>query len=126
MNDKGGMLIYDGDCRFCTTSANWIAKRWSANSGARAVAWQLVDLKVIENSQLALEDLERSAWWIDGDLEEGGSRAVGRALMRAGGTWALLGRLILVPPVSWIAPIGYGAVVRFRHRLPGGTPACKL
>ena len=120
------MLIYDGACGFCTTSANWIVRRWPADSGARAVAWQSIDLKVIGNSQLVLEDFERSAWWIDGDLEEAGSRAVGRALILAGGTLGLLGRLILVPPVSWIAPIGYRVVVRFRHRLPGATPVCKL
>jgi len=29
------------------------------------------------------------------------------------GDVALLGRLILVPPVSWIAPIGYGALCAF-------------
>lgn len=120
------MLIYDGDCGFCTTWANWIAGRWSVQSGARAIPWQFVNPQVAENSQLALADLKRSAWWIDGDLREEGSRAVGRALVAAGGTWALLGQPILVPPVSWIAPFGYRFVAHFRYRLPGGTPDCKL
>ena len=120
------MLIYDGDCGFCTTSANWIAGRWSVQSGAQIIPWQFVNLQVIENSQLELEDLKQSAWWIDGELREEGSRAVGRALVAAGGTWAVLGQSILVPPVSWIAPFGYKFVARFRHRLPGGTPACEL
>lgn len=125
MNGNTGWLIYDGDCGFCTTAANWIVGRWPVQSGARAIPWQFVNSQVIEDSQLASEDLKRAAWWIEGDLREQGSRAVGRALVEAGGLLAILGRSILVPPLSWIAPFGYKFVARHRYRLPGATPACK-
>ena len=38
----------------------------------------------------------------------------------------LLGWLIATPPWSWLAAAGYDFVARFRHRLPGGTPACEM
>ena len=125
MNATCGWLIYDGDCGFCATSAKWIVGRWSVQSGARAIPWQLVDPQVIADSQLTLEDLRRAAWWIREDLREEGSRAVGRALAEAGGSLSLLGRSILVPPLSWIAPTGYRLIAHYRYRLPGATSACK-
>ncbi len=46
--------------------------------------------------------------------------------MATHGPWAVAGRILLAPPVSWVAPLGYRLVARYRHRLPGGTPACKV
>ena len=87
--------------------------------------WQrLLDGRKAE-LELAGVDVARSAWWIDGARVEGGSRAVAFALMAAPGPWAVAGRILIVPPVSWVAPMGYRLVARYRHRLPGGTPACK-
>jgi len=63
---------------------------------------------------------------IDGnDLDEG-ARAIARALIAAGGLWEILGRVLLFPPISWISALGYRIIARYRHFLPGGTPACKL
>jgi len=42
-----------------------------------------------------------------------------------GSVWGLVGRLLLVPPVSWLAAVGYSVVSRYRYLFPGGTPACK-
>jgi len=36
------------------------------------------------------------------------------------------GKLILMPPFVWLAKPGYALVARYRQKLPGGTPACKL
>ncbi len=46
--------------------------------------------------------------------------------MAAGGVWGLIGRLMLVPPVSWLAAAVYAVVARNRHRLPGATDACRV
>jgi predicted DCC family thiol-disulfide oxidoreductase YuxK len=80
---------------------------------------------VVTASTLTVADFQRAAWWIDGSRREEGSRAVGRALVAAGGLWVMAGWVLLVPPVSWVAPLGYRLVARYRYRLPGGTPACK-
>jgi predicted DCC family thiol-disulfide oxidoreductase YuxK len=51
---------------------------------------------------------------------------VARALLRAQQPWSLLGRLLLLPPISWIAPFSYRVVARYRYRLPGATPTCRI
>jgi predicted DCC family thiol-disulfide oxidoreductase YuxK len=118
-------LVFDGDCGFCTTSANWIARHWPERDGPVATPWQRLPADVVTASTLTVADFQRAAWWIDGSRQEEGSRAVGRAFIAAGGAWALVGWALLVPPISWVAPLGYRLVARYRYRLPGGTPACK-
>lgn len=125
MLQSGCTLVYDGDCGFCTTSATWIARRWP-EGGPTAVPWQRLPTDVIAEAGLTPEDLQRAAWWIDGDSGEEGARAVARALGAASGPCALLGSILLVPPVSWVAAAVYRLVARFRHRLPGATPTCRV
>jgi hypothetical protein len=36
------------------------------------------------------------------------------------------GNLILIPPFVWLARPGYALVAKYRQKLPGGTPACKM
>jgi len=119
-------LIFDGECGFCTTSARWIARHWSGADAPEAVPWQLLPAERAVELRLTRADFERSAWWVDGGRPEGGSTAVARALVAARGPWGVVGRILLVPPVSWVAPLGYRLVARYRHRLPGGTPACRI
>jgi predicted DCC family thiol-disulfide oxidoreductase YuxK len=119
---NGPMLIFDGDCRFCTSSANWIEHRLPA--GAHVAPWQRLDIGVLGLSE---HDVETAAYWVD---ERGrtyrGHRSIAKALIAAGGVWKPLGALMLVPPISWLAALTYVVVAKNRHRLPGGTPACKL
>jgi predicted DCC family thiol-disulfide oxidoreductase YuxK len=71
-------------------------------------------------------EAQRKAWWIESDgRRSGGHRAVARALLACRGGWPLLGRLLLLPPVSWLAVPGYALVARYRRHLPGVKPACK-
>ena len=126
MEERSRTLVYDGACGFCTTSADWISRRWPAEGGSIAIPWQLLSQDAVGELQLSHDDLARAAWWIDGDRREEGSRAVARALVAAGGLWAVAGWILLAPPISWIAPLGYRIVARYRYRLPGGSPACKV
>jgi len=126
LDDIGPELIYDGDCGFCTSSAQWVARRWSGAESPTAIPWQHLPEGRAEQLHLTPDDFARSAWWVDGDRVEGGSRAVARALEATGGGWTVVGRILLVPPASWVAPLGYRVVARYRHRLPGGTPACRV
>jgi predicted DCC family thiol-disulfide oxidoreductase YuxK len=119
------ILIFDGDCGFCTTSARWAQRRF--RHGERAEAWQLIGDGVLERFGLSEKDVREAAWWVDdGDVRERGHRAVGRALVAGGGWRWAAGRLVLTPPVSWLAAGVYRLVVRWRYRLPGGTPACRV
>ena len=119
------VLVYDGDCGFCTTSASWIARHWPEGDGRVAVPWQRLSPDEVRETHLSQDELRRAAWWIEGEEAEEGSRAIARALIAARGRWSLAGWILIAPPVSWIAPLGYRVVARYRYRLPGATPACK-
>jgi NADH dehydrogenase len=124
--DRGdALLIYDGDCGFCTTAARWAAKGF--RRGERIEAWQLLDESELAALGLRVDDVQEAAWWIDtdGSLERG-HRAAGRALEAADGWRRLIGTMMLAPPTSWLAAVVYRVVVRYRYRLSGVSPACAI
>jgi len=115
------VLVYDGDCAFCSACARWIAARWRGPE--HAIAWQQLDA---ERLGLTLDDVRSAAWWIDADGRRSrGHLAIAHALRAAPGWPSLLGRILLVPPFRWLAASSYPLVARWRHRLPGGTAACR-
>lgn len=125
MGHTGNMratLIYDGDCGFCTTCVRFIERH--LRTTARIVPWQqapLADLGVTE--QEARDALQ----WVDQHGRvSAGHAAIARLLIDSGLPWKLAGRVLLVPPVSWVAAFGYRLVANNRQRLPGGTPACAV
>jgi uncharacterized protein YbjT (DUF2867 family)/predicted DCC family thiol-disulfide oxidoreductase YuxK len=119
------VLVFDGDCGFCTSAAGWAAREF--RHGERAEAWQLLGSDFLDQHNLSLGDVSEAAWWVDGSGgRERGHRAIGRALMAGGGLRRVLGALVMVPPVSWLAAGAYRLVVRWRYLLPGGTPACRV
>ncbi len=118
-------LIYDGDCGFCTTTARWAARNF--HRGERAEPWQFLGEDFLGAHGLGLDDVQEAAWWVDDNgLRERGHRAVGRALLAAGGWRSLVGWFALTAPTSYVAAAVYRLVVRLRYRLPGGTPACRV
>ena len=119
------LLIYDGDCGFCTSSANWAASRWRQRD-AEAVPWQFLTPQELAAHGLTEGDVSASVWWIDASGRPFRAHvAIGRALAAGSGWSAIAGRILLVPPFRWIAAVGYPLVSRWRHKLPGGTPACR-
>jgi predicted DCC family thiol-disulfide oxidoreductase YuxK len=113
-------LVFDGDCGFCTTSANWLAR------GDRVVTvpWQFLDLDTVG---LTVDQVSSSVWWLVDDRPvEHSSRAIGRALLLRGAPWSWAGRVLMVPAVRPLADAVYRVVARYRHQLPGGTPACRM
>jgi predicted DCC family thiol-disulfide oxidoreductase YuxK len=112
--------VFDGDCGFCTTSANWLAK----GGRVEVVPWQFLDLASVG---LTVEQVSESVWWLTDDRPvEHSSRAIGRALLHRGAPWSWAGHLLLVPPMRPLADAAYRLVARYRYKLPGGTPACRL
>ena len=114
-------LVYDGDCGFCTRSAG-VARRLLP--GTSTVAWQQADLAAIGVTPARAQP--EVLWVAESGRVSGGARAIAQALRAAGGVWALLGILLLLPPISWAAQGIYRVVAANRMRLPGGTAACAL
>lgn len=113
------VLVYDGDCGFCTACVR-VVRRWM-RPDADAVAWQDAELGAlgVTREHAAYEVL----WVTPAGRVYGGAHAVAKLLLRAGGGWSPLGAVLLLPGVRWVARGVYRAVADRRGRLPGGT-AC--
>ncbi|REF36571.1 thiol-disulfide oxidoreductase DCC family protein [Thermasporomyces composti] len=116
------VLLYDGDCGFCTWSAE-LLDRWVGTS-ATLIPWQLADHAALGTTP---SRAEREVLWVGTDGRvEGGVAAVARVLRTGRRGWRPLGVLLSLPPVRWLGSGLYWLIARNRHRLPGGTPACAL
>lgn len=117
-----GLLIFDGDCGFCTSSVSFI-RRW-INSNVDATPWQRADLNALglthEQCAAAVQYRAESERW-----SSGGAAVI--ALLRDSRLpWRWLGRLLAPAIVARAVERLYQLVADNRHRLPGGTPACQL
>lgn len=119
---SNALLVFDGDCAFCTT---WVERlRDRLPTFPEAQPWQWLDLADLG---LTREDVASAAWYLGPKGRGAGHLALSmilRSQPRVGLRFA--GWLIATPPYSWVVAIGYAVIARFRHRLPGGTPACAL
>jgi predicted DCC family thiol-disulfide oxidoreductase YuxK len=101
------LLIFDGDCRFCTACATWAQRRLR---DADVVPGQRVDVAAYG---LTAKDVSAAAWWVDDRRRVyRGHRAIGKALQACGGWWRAVSWLCLTPPFSWVAWAVYGLVAR--------------
>jgi predicted DCC family thiol-disulfide oxidoreductase YuxK len=115
------ILLFDGDCGFCTTSARFIERH--VPSTAEILAYQFADLEALGTTA---DRASREVLWVRGDRVRGGAQAIAGLLIDAGGLWRVLGLVIRLPPFRWIAAGVYHLITVNRFRLPGGTPACAL
>jgi predicted DCC family thiol-disulfide oxidoreductase YuxK len=115
-------FVFDGDCAFCTTCANFVG-RW-VPTPARVIAWQHADLAALGVTRAAA--IEAVQWVEQGRPVLAGPEAIGALLRASNLFWKPLGWLLALPPVRWAAWPVYRWVARNRHRLPGGTAACAV
>ncbi|MEM7142462.1 MAG: DUF393 domain-containing protein [Actinomycetota bacterium] len=115
------MLVFDGDCGFCTSSARWIERRLPDDIAV--VPWQSLDLVELG---LTEEQVTTAAYWIDHTGAHRGHRGIGRSLIAAGGGWKVAGWTIIIPPVSLLARPIYAVIAKNRHVFPGATEACRV
>lgn len=116
-----GLIIYDGDCGFCSASARWL--RGHVRPSAQIVAWQELDLFPLG---LTPEQCTSSVQWVGPHGERADqSQAVAAALRTGVQPWSgagwVLGR-------QWLRPLAdraYRFVARHRGRLPGASDSCR-
>ncbi len=116
------VLLFDGNCGFCTRAAQWV-KRWDRKDRIRVVPFQQPGAP--ERYGLTREACEQAAWVITPDGERHrGAAAILTALSEAlGCPW--IRTLYRVPPFRWIADAGYAWVAAHRGLLPGTCPYCE-
>ena len=116
------ILIFDGDCAFCTSSVTWgkrLIKRLP-----KTQPYQFTDLAALG---LTAEQCNLAVQYVDSQRRvQSGEDAVRAVLLASGTGWWLLGAFLGLPGIHWLSGVVYRWVARNRQRLPGGTAACAL
>ncbi|HEY4225473.1 MAG TPA: DCC1-like thiol-disulfide oxidoreductase family protein [Pseudolysinimonas sp.] len=119
---SAGLLVFDGDCAFCTTWVNRLEAVLPRFPPTTPYQW--ADLDALG---LTPHDVQDFAWYLTPKHQYAGHLAFSallRSQPRVGLRFA--GWILATPPFSWAAALGYSFIARYRHLLPGGTPACAL
>ncbi|MDI2132698.1 thiol-disulfide oxidoreductase DCC family protein [Yinghuangia seranimata] len=116
------VLVFDGDCGFCTKSVE-VMERYIAPD-IEVTAWQFADL---EELGITAERAMHEVLWVTstGDVY-GGAEAVAKMLAYKRGAWSVPGAVLQLPPVNLVAAKAYRLIADNRYKLPGGTPACAM
>jgi len=116
-----GLLIFDGDCGFCTSAARKFGD--FAGESAQVMPWQSLKL---DDYGLTEADCTTAAYWVQDGVNYRGADAFAQGLRVCGQPWPLVGRALGTPPISWLARGVYPVIAKYRHKLPGATNACRI
>ncbi|MFE4023070.1 thiol-disulfide oxidoreductase DCC family protein [Streptomyces sp. NPDC059101] len=117
------LLVFDGDCGFCQNVINRISS--PGRPSMEAVPWQSLPS---ETTRHHTERLDREVLLLrDGHVLAGGADALAVYLRHSPRRrYRIAGAVITFPGVIRCAHAVYRWVARNRHRMPGGTHACRL
>lgn len=119
--DAFPVLLFDGDCGFCTASVQWL-ERW-VQPTATVIAWQFTDLAALG---VDIHECQTSIQWVTAPGRTTSEAVAAAAVLRTGRTpWPIVGRALMVPGVRQVANSVYRLIAANRYRLPGSTPACR-
>lgn len=119
------VLVFDGDCGMCTTSAGFAERHVRRSPADFDIApSQHLDLAALGLTPQACEE---ALQWVGADGRVVSGHAAVAALLRAGRWWGRpFGHLVDAPGVRRLSALVYRWVAAHRHVFPGGTPACAL
>lgn len=116
------MLVFDGDCGFCTWTVGKLRRFMKPR--ADIVPWQLTELEPL--GLTAQECLTAIQFVRPDGTHVSGGRAAAATLKVSRQPWPIAGVLIDLPGFAQLTELAYRTVAANRYRLPGSTPACKL
>ena len=106
------ILVYDGECEFCSRLAGWVERR---DLHGRVSVRPNREKGLIDRLGLTREEVDRAAWAVEpGGERFEGAAGINRVLRELGGGWGLVGALYRVPPVGWVEDWYYGRVAKRR------------
>lgn len=113
---SAGHLVYDADCDFCSRSAHWLDNA--------PVAWHTLDLDRVHVTRAEAD--ANAGWLVEGRITALGAEAISTALRAKRGVARVAGWAMRVPGIRSLAALVYPRIAAHRHRLPGGTAACRI
>jgi len=119
------VLLFDGDCAFCSSLARLVGTRLRPAHDRYAISpyqrWDLASVGLTE------QDCAQALQWVSTSGRVLAAQDAVAQLLLASRWWVRpLGAALLLPGVHALAGVAYRWVSRNRHRLPGGTPACSV
>jgi predicted DCC family thiol-disulfide oxidoreductase YuxK len=106
------ILVYDGECEFCTRLARWVERH---DRGQRVLVRPSQEPGLTEGLGLTPAEVGRAAWAVEpGGLKFEGAAAINRVLRELGGGWRLAASLYYLAPVRWVEDAYYRRVARRR------------
>lgn len=116
------VVIYDGDCGFCSRSVEYARIRVAPN--LVYLASQKVNL---EDYGLTKEDCEKALQFVTSDSQVvAAEKAVIQILKQGNFACKLLGTVMSLPIVNLISKLGYRFVARNRGKVSGSTGSCQV
>lgn len=116
-----GVLLYDGDCAFCTRAARF------ASSSRFRVAVQAMQSADLASKGVDLARATREVPFVrsDGGVDYG-HRAIACVLASGSCRWRFVARLMTWGFFDDVARLVYQLVARNRHRLWGASAECRI
>lgn len=120
------LLITDGDCGFCQTSAAFLLRRFPGE-------WKNQPSQHFDFAKYGLSeaDVNSKVWFVrasdHGYQKWGGAQAVAKLLLSQSKFWIKpLAALAFVPVFKQLADLLYKLISRNRGKLPGASAACDV
>lgn len=116
------VLIFDGDCGFCTSTANWIVKHSKISVTAVPYQWAKLEESGLTAKQASAEVQLVS----DGSIFSGHYCMAKLLKLQPNILVRSVGKLMTAPGINSMSALVYKWIAANRHKLPGGTPACEM
>jgi len=128
MSADAPLLVYDGECGFCTRSVRFILRHDVRRRTARFAARSSEAGRAVRERHASVRDVD-SLLWVDRVAGQERVRYYSDALIGIaeylGGPWAWVGAIARLLPRALRDP-GYLLIARVRRRLVPGNAACVL
>lgn len=116
------ILIYDGDCAFCSSTIRLIKQLMPQHPPMEPFQFLRT-----EDYGLTRQKCGEEIKYVNANGQVYGGEAAFKNFFRdAGKAWKLIALIMSVPVVQQVSGLVYRWVARNRHKLPGGTPTCSL